>query len=170
MSINTDKLAIKKGGREEERSTNVPRFFSTGPGTARFRSILRKSNGRKWWFPTKIPAEEEWFTIDSGSGRKVEPRGSRAATGRLNAPGETSGKSFNYARRFWIKATRLYGARICEAFYIIAPSRGWKIMCRGGESVETMRTMCVRRRCYLLSHSRWESFEGAHLYHCYRVA
>jgi len=31
---------------------------------ARFRSILRKSNGRKWWFPTKIPAEEEWFTID----------------------------------------------------------------------------------------------------------
>lgn len=105
-----------------------------------------------------------------GSGRKVKPRGSRAATGRLNAPGETSGKSFNYARRFWIKATRLYSARICEAFYIIAPSRGWKIMCwGGGESVETMRTMrtmCVHCwRCYLLSHSRWErereSFDGA---------
>lgn len=101
-----------------------------------------------------------------GSGRKVKPRGSRAATGRLNAPGETSGKGFNYARRFWIKATRLYSARICEAFYIIAPSRGWKIMCwGGGESVETMRTM--RTMCALLAMlsaftlEMRESFDGA---------
>lgn len=94
-----------------------------------------------------------------GSGRKVKPRGSRAATGRLNAPGETSGKSFNYARRFWIKATRLYGARICEQFYIIAPSRGWKIMCRGGKSVETMRTMrtmCVHGGDAICFHTRDE--------------
>ena len=94
-----------------------------------------------------------------GSGRKVKPRGSRTATGRLNAPGEPSGKSFNYAGRFWIKATRLYGARICEAFYIIAPSRGWKIMCWEVKSVETMRTMrtmCVYGGDAICFHTRDE--------------